>query len=1376
MSEYLQRRFASAVARSSWLWWTGLFLLLALGPTSALLSQEFPTPGPGPYFSEMGDKITDADEANFPQTIGDPAFGRSGQAFGALVRGGYVTGPRMGAEKGLAPLEIMPYTFYDTNLFFLDVRWFRGDLGHYGANLGGGYRKYIQSWDRIFGTNFFFDYDKTTGVQFQQWGFGIETYGELWDARANAYFPYGERAKFLGSSVNQGSERFAGHNLLYDITNKFATSLMGADAELGLPIPGGFGQRHDIRVYAGGYHYNSDATGTFAGWSGRLQGSPIPSLLLQLQVTNDHVFDTNVVFAAQFSFGGYRQPDGERPTQFSRMTTPVQRQYNVSVATTEVGVKGLVAINPVNNQPYFFNHVASYAPAGGDGTFENPFQTIGQTTPNNPGDIVFVHGDSVFNGSIAPNDNIVQLEAGQQNLPIRYLGDGQNIVHTVTIAGLGQVPLPSGTTGAVRPLFLNGIGDGVTLANYSEFSGFQVGDQNTPGSGPTGDGVFGGLVGGIPVHDVVLAQDIFAYAGGNGLHFNNVGSNIVITDTIVTNPTGVGMLVENGTPGITFGHGASTILSGSSIVNDGNIALVVRNTLAGSSVDMTNSSITNTNSSAEGILIESVAGNVLVDRASITAPTTFGIEIFNLSGTFTGRGTFLIGNPGDDGIDIRNLQSTGSVQFSPVNSGGSVTISGRNQTGINIFNDAGQIAFRGPVTISGVNSGTAPAIDWQNNIGSTLFAGGITITDSGGDGIDLGNAVTVNTGSFTTRGTVAVAGNIAGQGIQITNNTGTIAFQNDVIIGGRTLQGINIHDNNGPVSFNGITGVQNGTPVLSASPAIDIQRNTFGITFNTINITDAFGNETPAPYGAGLNILNNPSSVTISNALIDTTINGGIALFASNAGVIAVDNVNNLNLSTGGLFIADGRIAATAFNAVDIANSVININLTSVDSDGSARQGIRLENNIGTTGSLTDTSSFAFAVTGDASNTPGSGGTITASNFAGIRVANTLVAANGTTLVLPGLNVSFSNMVLDANGLYGVHSISNTRLDLFNDQITNNGADGVFATDTQIVNITGTGQQGILNFDSNGSVDDTVVGRQDHEIHLQAVNGQKDNFQWTLTNNQIVHALGNAAVLVDNAGSPAAAGSTVTFLEQRDVTTLLAATPLTIPVRSNAQSASGTTVNWNGDVNATYLLNQYTMTAGTANGLVFNAFSNNANDLAVANILSNRIVGLIGSNVGIDVASRGQAFITIDRASGVGFGNIITLDDGTSALGRDIGIFVQALGANSTITINNTNLGANPNTEGFIHSDQSTAIAFQTTTAPATININNNTFNMENVNFAQSLVGINLGTIIGGQADISGVNNVINTSTPFFLTPFIPATNQGTTNGTIEVNGVQYPQ
>lgn len=1373
MSEYLQRRFASAVARSSWLWWTGLFLLLALGPTSILLSQEFPTPGPGPYFSEMGDKVTDADEANFPQMIGDPAFGRSGQAFGALVRGGYVTGPRMGAQKGLAPLEIMPYTFYDTNLLFLDVRWFRSDLGHYGANLGGGYRKYVNALDRIFGANFYFDYDKTTGVQFQQWGFGIETYGELWDARANAYFPYGQRAKFLGSSVDQGSERFESHNLLYDITNKFATSLMGADAELGLPIPGGFGQRHDVRVYAGGYHYNSDATGTFAGWSGRIQGSPIPSLLLQLQVTNDHVFDTNVVFAAQFSFGGYRQPDGERPTQFSRMTTPVQRQYNVSTATTSVGVKGLTAINPANNLPYFFNHVASYAPAGGDGTFEHPFQTINQATSAldpitglpeiQPGGIVYVHGDSVFNGTIEPNDNIVQLEAGQPNLPIRYLGDGQNIVHTITVNGLGQIPLPSGTTGANRPLFLNGTGNGVTLANYSEFSGFQVGDQNTPGSGPTGDGVFGGLVGGIPVHDVVLAQDIFAYAGGNGMHFDNAGANIAITDTIITNPTGIGMLVENGTPEITFGHGQSTILTGSSIINDGNIALLVRNTLAGSSVDMTSSTITNTNSSAEGILIDTVAGNVLVDNAAISGPSTFGIEILKLSGTFTGRGAFLIGNPGDDGIDIQNLQSSGSVQFSPTNSGGSVTISGRNQTGINIFNDAGQIAFRGPVTITGVNSGTAPAIDWQGNIGSTLFAGGITITDSNGDGIDLGTTTT-NSGSFTTRGTVAVAGNMAAQGIQITDNTGTIAFQNDVIIGGRTLQGINIHDNNGPVSFNGITGVQNGTPVLSASPAIDIQNNTFGITFNTINITDAFGTD---GYGAGLNVVNNPSTVTIANALIDTTVNGGLALFADTVGVIAVDNVNNLNLSAGGLFIADGRITATGFNAVDISNSVININLTSVDDDGSARQGIRLENNIGTS-SLTDTVTFAFSVNGDAGNTPGSGGTIQNSGLAGIRVANTLTAANGTTLVLPGLNVSFSNMLLDANTLFGVHSISNTRLDLFNDQISNSGADGVLATDTQIVNITGTGALGILNFDSNGTSDTT-----DHEIHLQAVNGQKNNFQWTITNNQIAHALGNAAILADNRGNPAAAGTTVTFLEQRDVTTLLVANGAGT---NNFDSASGTTVDWNGNVNATYLQNQYTMTSGTAFGLVFNAFSNNVNDLAVANILSNRITGLIGSNVGIDVASRGPAIITIDRAAGVGFGNIITLDDGTTALGGDTGIWVQGLGPNSTININNTNLGADGTTQGFIHSDRSTAILFQTTTAPGTININNNTFTMQNVNFAQGLRGINLGTIIGGQVNISGTNNVINTATPFFLAPFLPATNQGTTIGTIEVNNIQYPQ
>ena len=76
---------------------------------------------PPQYFRDMGDLLAEQDAAQ-QQVFGDQFTGRSGKAYGAQTRFGYLTGPAVGREKGIAPLEFMPYAFFDEGLFFLDFR------------------------------------------------------------------------------------------------------------------------------------------------------------------------------------------------------------------------------------------------------------------------------------------------------------------------------------------------------------------------------------------------------------------------------------------------------------------------------------------------------------------------------------------------------------------------------------------------------------------------------------------------------------------------------------------------------------------------------------------------------------------------------------------------------------------------------------------------------------------------------------------------------------------------------------------------------------------------------------------------------------------------------------------------------------------------------------------------------------------------------------------------------------------------------------------------------------------------------------------------------------------------------------------------------
>jgi hypothetical protein len=1310
------------------LWWTGLFLLLALGPTSAVLSQD--RPRPGQYFSTMADQIADADEAEAGPFYSDRFTGRSGQAFGALFRGGYLTGPAVGREKGLAPIELMPYFFIDKGLFLMDFRGFRNDAGRYGANLGLGYRQYIEPLDRIFGVNFFWDNDSTSGVRYEQLGFGIETYGQYFDARANAYFPYGTTTKLLGSQLVSGSQRFSEHFLLYDITNTFGSALKGADAEIGVPLPGRVLQRHDVRLYAGGYYYDSDVTGSFGGWSGRLQGNLIPSLQLQLMVTNDRVFDTNVVFAVNWSYGGYRQPDGEPRNQFSRMTTPIQRQYNIVVARTTELKPDNVAINPATGAPFFFDHVASYAPPGGDGTFEHPFQTIDQTLPNSAGDIVFVHGDSVFDGDIDGNgtpDNVVALQSG-----VRYLGDGTGVVHTVNAVGVGLIPLPSGTTGANRPLFINGVGDGVTLASNSEFSGFVVGDPTDPTSGPTGNGIIG--TGG--VNNVAIRQTDVNYAGQDGMRFDGAGGGIVIANSRIFNPQGTAALhVLNGTPGIIFsGNG---LPNDGDITSTGNLALYVHDIAAGSSINLTGADILNT--AGNGILIDNAAGNVTVDDATITDSTTTGIQIIDSNGEFTFRGNIIVANPADDAINITNLFGPGKANFTGQ---GSVNINNRNAVGVNLVNNSGAIQFFGDVNMGLGFAGAAPGINWQDSSGSVLFTR-VAINGSGGDGIDLG-VNGANTGVFTVTGTPVITGLINNVGVNIQNNAvgSQIVFNGGVDIGGRGNQGILVLNNNGNVQFGGLSNISN--PTASVDPAIDVRNNLGNVQFNDVTISNATSAGVDG-YGAGVNVQDNPASFIVQGDLNITTANG-IALFGLNDGVFAVPS--------GGLRINGGTITATGLPAVDIENSVMNIRLTSVTSTGSTREGIRLVDNVGTGGQ------FDFQVTG-LGNGQGTGGTISGATLAGVRVDNS------TLTTLPGTNtpltyqgrVSLANMIITGSGLYGVHTIQTDAIQLLGDQIVSNTREGLLAVDTSVVDVENSQFSG--NGGSNAfSEIHVVVSIPDNPTAalngLTSDNPNTDDYQFLFRNN-IITEQGADAITVETTNSGAGAHAFLTA-ESNEITL-------------SASSLAAATVNWTGTIDAQFDLNTFNLISGANTGINFVAPSPLATDVATLRVLTNDFEGSVGGNTAVSVNTAGPSTITIGTLAGRNVGNTINFNGGpvqdqNGTIFLDTGYRFVNVGQNSSVVIQDT--------VGTITGDGATAILFTSIRAPGSVDISNNRFDITGLNGFFTERGVIFSSVVGGQLNVnSRQNNIINFNGTNFFTLFSSPANA--LNGTITINGINFP-
>ena len=120
---------------------------------------------------------------------------------------------------------------------------------------------------------------------------------------------------------------------------------------------------------------------------------------------------------------------------------PVYRNDNITVVDQEVTTP-VIATKPGTNDPIIVDHAASYAAAGGDGTFEHPYTTLPQLQAgSHPGDILFVWANSTFTG-----EGMV-LQNNQ-----RFLGEG--VTHLFT-ASQGTFVLPRATSFTALPVINN---------------------------------------------------------------------------------------------------------------------------------------------------------------------------------------------------------------------------------------------------------------------------------------------------------------------------------------------------------------------------------------------------------------------------------------------------------------------------------------------------------------------------------------------------------------------------------------------------------------------------------------------------------------------------------------------------------------------------------------------------------------------------------------------------------------------------------------------------------------------------------------------------------------------------------------------------------
>jgi hypothetical protein len=709
----------------------------------------------------------------------------------------YHTGPGVGYTTSYSDLNaFVPLFDESTGLFFVELHGLLSDTALLGSNAGAGYRWYDPDRNRLVGINGFYDYRDSGQHSFHQLGLGLESLGEVWDCRTNLYLPIGQDQKETFAVFSQ--PMLVGHNILLNKLSAAQAAMLGVDLEVGRPLPG-LG-RYGFKGYVGGYHYQVEDSPQAFGVKGRLEARITDNLEVDLSVSNDRVFGTNVVCEVGLRFGGRRTRSlAARGDVYSRRADPVERNH--TIVLVDQTLSGQVpATSPATGQPVVVQTVSSLAAPGGDGTFEHPFQTLAQVqAASAPGQVLLVYSNSVFTGQS------ITLKDGQ-----RFLAEGRPVLVDTR---QGTWLLPRITAGTQAPVLRDSPENAITLANNNEVAGFVI-------TGAKTNGIFGNAVTGFNLHDNTITgagtRGIALQAvNGTGTIANNVasgnGSEGIFLDSVAFTGSITGNVAnDNGTQPGGFTSGVGIEVSHTS----GGPAI---SPLPGSSFTGTiaNNTASNNGTSSSG----GVAGTgilVMVDRfnGSISGNTT------NNNGT--GASAAMAGA----GISVMTMTFTGDVANNIANnngSGASAAIVGPG-IGISTTTFLGNIAGN---TANGNSQGANAALNGVGlGITARIMQGDITgnTTNENGSGAQAalsGPALNISVGQFTgniTNNTAnnngsrpgSGAGSVTGIGLSGSTFTGNVSGN---VANNNGLNGIDFAGNvpgtiaNNTANGNGLQGI-----------------------------------------------------------------------------------------------------------------------------------------------------------------------------------------------------------------------------------------------------------------------------------------------------------------------------------------------------------------------------------------------------------------------------------------------------------------------------------------------------------------------------------------------------------------------------------------
>jgi hypothetical protein len=466
-------------------------------PAVAPQDKQTPPPGPAP---------TDAPPPPPPEPVFGPRIGVRYNSPGAGVQ------QFVGFETFL-PLFQKPAQY----ISFVEGRaQYDPDNRTFGGNFLVGYRTFNPTSNRILGGYISYDNRDTGNSFFHQIGAGVESLGDDWDARLNAYLPVSNTRNQLGESFSPGF--FQANNLFINRLRLFEAALPGFDLEYGRKLLT-FGQNGSLRGYLGFYYYGGNDGDSAVGGRLRLAARINDYAALGFTLQHDSLFDTRAIVNVALNFPTSAPSEGSTYVPVvTRLGGTVERTPGITVDEQRQR-DTVVALNPTTGQAWQFIHV-DLGGAGGNGTFESPFGSFTQglgtassgsvvyvRSGTNPGLASFTIPQGVQVLSTGPRQFLDTQQLGSVQLPLSGTGVLPTVNGTVTLSsntGIGGFTInPSASTSAIQGTNVSGeirvtdnvvtgttgtLIPGIFIDNESQIMNVNIARNRV--SNTTGEGIF----------------------------------------------------------------------------------------------------------------------------------------------------------------------------------------------------------------------------------------------------------------------------------------------------------------------------------------------------------------------------------------------------------------------------------------------------------------------------------------------------------------------------------------------------------------------------------------------------------------------------------------------------------------------------------------------------------------------------------------------------------------------------------------------------------------------------------------------------------------------------------------------------------------------